>query len=122
MLSKEKKEINIIVGENIRLHRDKLGYSREKLAELIEVSPRFLYDAETGSTGISITTLKKLCEVLGISADRLLWKNTDNKIDISERLSHLPDEYMGVIDELIQKQLEIISLASKNDYNKKARN
>ena len=72
-----KKEINVIVGENIRFYRESFGYTREKLSELIDVSPRFLYDTEMGRVGVSITTLKKLCEVLGISADRLLWSREE---------------------------------------------
>ena len=113
-----KKEINVIVGENIRFYRESFGYTREKLSELIDVSPRFLYDTEMGRVGVSITTLKKLCEVLGISADRLLWKSEEKGVEISERLAHVPAEYGELIEELIQKQLEIIALASKEPGKK----
>lgn len=40
MRAKEKKEINVLVGEQIRLYRDKSGMSREQLAELMGVTPR----------------------------------------------------------------------------------
>lgn len=115
-----KKAINVLVGKNLRYYRDSNGYTREKLAELVGVSPKFLYDCESGSVGISISTLKKVCEVLGISADHLLWENTQ-EVNISERLSHVPPEYMDLIEDLIQKQLEIIALASKGPQ-KKTRN
>ena len=46
--AKDKKEINILVGENIRFYREQANLSREKLAELFEVSPRFLADLELG--------------------------------------------------------------------------
>lgn len=72
MRAKEKKEINVLVGEQIRLYRDKSGMSREQLAELMGVTPRFVADAELGFVGVSLTSLKKICEILGISADRLL--------------------------------------------------
>ena len=120
MRAKEKKEINILVGENIRYYRDKSGLTREKLSELVGVTPRFLADAELGFVGVSLTTLKKICEILGISADHLLWENTQ-EVNISERLSHVPPEYMDLIEDLIQKQLEIIALASKGPQ-KKTRN
>lgn len=115
MRPKEKKDINILVGENIRRYREKSGYSREKLAELIGITPRFLADAELGFVGVSLTTLKRICETLGISSDRLLWKQENKDISISERLSHVDPEFLDIIDELVQKQLEIIDLAKKGN-------
>ncbi len=109
MRAKEKKEINIIVGENIRKYREQCGYSREKLAELIGISPRFLADAETGFVGVSLTNIKKLCEILGVSADRLLWTN-DTPLSLDEKISHIDKKYLPYIEDLLQKQLEIIAL------------
>ena len=68
MRAKEKKEINVLIGEQIRLYRDKSGMSRERLAELMGVTPRFVADVELGFVGVSLTSLKKICEILGISA------------------------------------------------------
>ena len=121
MRSKEKKPINIEVGENIRLYREKAGYSRERFSELMGVSPRFIADVETGFTGVSLTTLKKLCEVLGVSADRLLWKQEPVPLDMDEQVSHLCPDYVSIIRELIQKQLEVIAIASKEQQPKKTR-
>ncbi len=118
MRAREKKEINIIVGENVRFYREQVKMSREKLSELVGVTPRFLADAELGFVGISLTNIKKICEVLGISADRLLWSREEKGVEISERLSHVPAEYGELIEELIQKQLEIIALASKEPGKK----
>ncbi len=116
-----KKEINVLVGKNIRFYRENRGYTREKLAELLSVSPKFLYDCEVGSVGISLSTLKKVCEILGVSADCLLWDNKNEKLDISERLKHIPSEYIEIIEKLIQNQLEIIAIATK-EPQKKTRN
>ena len=121
MRAKEKKSINVEVGENIRLHREKAGYSRERFSELMGVSPRFIADVETGFAGISLTTLKKLCEVLGVSADRLLWKQMPTALGMDEQVSHLSPEYVELIRELIQKQLEVIAIANKEDGQKKTR-
>ena len=120
MRAKEKKEINILVGENIRFYREKMGLTREKLAELVGITPRFLADTELGFVGVSLTNLKKICEVLGISSDRLLWSKQE-EVDISERLKHIPYEYIETIEKLIQNQLEIIAIATK-EPQKKTRN
>lgn len=113
MRAKEKKEINILIGENIRFYREQAGYSREQLSEFIGITPRFLADAELGFVGISITNLKKICEFLGISSDRLLWDNKTKEITLSERVSHIDKKYFGPMEKLIKNQLEIISLAEK---------
>lgn len=113
MRSKEKKQINIEIGENIKTYRERANYSREKFAELVGITPRFLADVETGFVGISITNLKKICEILGISADRLLWKK-ENCLKLDEKVSHIDEKYILVIEELIQKQLEIISIKEEN--------
>lgn len=118
MRAKEKKQINILVGDNIRFYREKIGMSRETLAELVGISPRFLADAELGFVGVSLTNIKKICEVLGISADRLLWEQTEGTIDLSERLSHIPPEYHHLIETLIQTQLELLALATREPQTK----
>ena len=108
MRAKEKKEINVLIGERIRLYRDKSGMSRERLAELMGVTPRFVADVELGFVGVSLTSLKKICEILGISADRLLWKKEDSAVSFSERLSHVDEQWIPLIENLLQKQLELI--------------
>lgn len=117
MRAKEKKEINVLVGEQIRLYRDKSGMSREQLAELMGVTPRFVADAELGFVGVSLTSLKKICEILGISADRLLWKKEDSAVSLAEKLSHVDEQWIPLIENLIQKQLELIAAVEKKHSN-----
>lgn len=113
-----KKDINITVGKNIRTYREHYGYTREKFAELLGVSAKFLYDCEVGSVGVSLSTLKRICEVLGISADRLLWEEKLEKVELSEQLSHIPPQYLGKVQELLLKQLEILALADQGAKKK----
>ena len=116
----EKKEINVIVGENIRKYREASGYNREYFAELLDISTRFLCDVETGYTGVSITTLRKICELLGISADRLLW-NMDTPLALDELVSHVEPKYHSTIRSLLRTQLELIAMAGKEDRPRKTR-
>ena len=114
MRAKEKKEINVLVGQNIRFYREKNGYTREQLSELIEVSTHFLYDVERGNAGISLTTLKKICEVLCVSADNILWKNID-KIDLNEHFYNIDPKYHQQLEKIIHSCLEIISISSEEE-------
>lgn len=109
-----KKELHVLMGEQIRFYREQSGLSRERMAELAGVTPRFLADAELGYVGISLSTLKRICEALGVSADRILWRDRQETISLAERLSHVDDSVLPLLEEMIQKQLEILALARQN--------
>lgn len=61
------------MGERIKKQRLLLGYSREKLAELADITPRYCYDLELGLKNMSVGTLCKLSESLHISTDYILF-------------------------------------------------
>ena len=47
----------VSVGRRIRRQREYLGYTREQLAELLDITPKFCSDIELGCKGMSIPTL-----------------------------------------------------------------
>ena len=63
-----------IMGLKIAYYRKKAGYTQEAFAEKIGRSLNFLAQVEGSSTtrGISLETLFKICEVLGIQPGMLL--------------------------------------------------
>ncbi len=61
-----------VLGVRIKNLRLNMKMTRENLAELLDVSTRFLADVEAGKVGISIATLIRVCHVLHTSADYLL--------------------------------------------------
>lgn len=61
------------VGIRILNPRDLLGYTREQLAENLEVSTKFCSDIKLSVKGISIQTLIKLTGLLHLSADYILF-------------------------------------------------
>ena len=52
------------MGARIRAQRERLGYTREQLAEKLDVSTKCSSDIELGIKGISIQTLAKLSDLL----------------------------------------------------------
>ncbi len=56
----------------IKKYRRKLGITQEKLAELLDISPRQLQRIENGSSETSLKTLKKLIKVLDISDEDIV--------------------------------------------------
>ena len=67
---------SILIGERIKKQRLLIGYSREKLAEMVDITPRFCYDLELGNKNMSVNTLLKLSTALNVSIDYLLFGST----------------------------------------------
>lgn len=61
------------MGMRIRERRELLGYTREALAEKLDVTPKFCNDIELGVRGMSLSTLCKMSDVLKMSTDFILF-------------------------------------------------
>lgn len=96
--------INKEMGLRIRKQRELLGYTREELAEKLDVSSKFCSDIEIGAKGMSIDTLCKLSKELLLSTDYILFGN--NTSDIDEEFSGLiaccPKDYAVYLKNIIR--------------------
>ena len=70
---RERKNINLEVGRNIQTAREQAGYTQDALSERMGITPNHLSAIERGVSGISLETLSRLCRLLGVSADRILF-------------------------------------------------
>ncbi len=86
------------MGERIKKQRLLNGFSREKLAELADITPRFCYDIELGSKNMSLHTLSKISEALHVSTDYLLF-GPSTKVELYSPI-------MGVIETCPPNKLE----------------
>ncbi len=103
-----KKEINIEIGNRVKVQRERAGLTQEKFAELLGMGTKSISSIERGVVGISLTTMQKICTVLSISADELLFDVTpENNVDaISSRLKRLSPKQFEIADEIISKLIE----------------
>lgn len=69
-------------GERILATRQTQGYTRETLAELANISPKFLYEIETGKKGFSALVLYNLCTALNVECDYILTGKPTAEYDI----------------------------------------
>ncbi len=109
---KDKKQINIDVGYRIKIYREQAGLTQEKFSELIDLETKTISVIECGNVGISLTTLKKICEVLGISADELLFETLpENNVDnINSKLKRLSSEQFKIIDDIIKNLIKLSNI------------
>lgn len=112
---REKKEINIQIGEQVKKAREQASLTQEQLAEQIEVSPQYVSDLERGVVGISIPTLKKLCSVLYVTSDQILFADRpENDVTaIANKCRMLPEEQFSILSDIINKFIEAINLGTK---------
>lgn len=94
----------------IRREREKKGYTREQFAELLEVSVSYLAELERGKTGISVKLLKRVCTVLGVSADYILFGNPPDGNKRLEQINKVKPKYLPLLDKLIAELLKLSSI------------
>ena len=97
--------------KRIRKAREDLGYTREKFAEKLDVSVSYLAELERGRTGISVKMLVKVCNVLGLSADYVLFGN-DRQEDARrlDAIHRIDEKYLPLLDRIIT---ELLALSDK---------
>ena len=110
---REKKEINIQIGEQIRLAREQAKMTQEQFAERIEVSPQYISDLERGVVGISIPTLKRACIALGTTSDQILFgvASENRYIAIEKRCANLSDEAFSALLDVVDTVASAIESA-----------
>lgn len=95
------------MGERIRARRESLGMSREELGGYLEVTAKFVSDVEYGEKGVSVKTLYKLKQVLGVSVDFLL--DGDDAPEFSEEKKRmLKENIIGSLSVCSVKQLGVM--------------
>ncbi len=96
----EKKPINIRVGANIQCLREERHYTQEGLSEKIGVTPNHLSAIERGVSGVSLELLEKLCGVLMVTSDRILFgpaADGTNEKEFLDLLKTISDEQEKIL-------------------------
>lgn len=92
----------------IRKAREDLGYTREKFAEKLDVSVSYLAELERGRTGISVKMLTKVCNVLGLSADYVLFgaERQEDALRL-DAIHRIDEKYLPLLDKMIAELLAL---------------
>jgi len=88
----------------IRKAREDAGYTREKFAELLDVSVSYMAEVERGRTGVSVKMLIRIC----LSADYVLFGAKRGGDDLrADRISHIDSRYLPLLDGVITELLAL---------------
>ena len=107
---KQKKRLNIEIGERIQICRNMAGLTQEELAERIDCSTQFISMLECGHTGASLETIIKLSEVLNASTEWFLrgLHIKPTVTTVAEKLSLLSPAQLETVDKLTDDLLSLI--------------
>lgn len=86
-------------GLRIRELRESKRFTREKLSEIAEISPKFLYEIETGQKGFSADTLYRIAKGLSVTSEYIL---------SGSKLNALTEEVKSVLGQFNQEQTETV--------------
>ena len=67
------REAKVDTGKRLKKLRESLGYTQEKMAEVLEVSVTLYKKMEKGSYNISVKTLRRLKEKFNVSIDYIMF-------------------------------------------------
>lgn len=108
------------IGIRIRTARENLKLSREKFAEILELSPFYIGQIERGDRKMSVATLDKIATALHQSVDYLLYGKDIHgcKIDIDTDFSIFESanaDYCSSLDRDLYELLLMLSKCSRKE-------
>ena len=89
--------IKNLLGKKVKRLRKLRGYTQEKFAEMIDITPRNLNRIESGENFVTSETLDKILNTLNVSADILF------SFDHLREEKEIIAEIYGYIDKIKQK-------------------
>ena len=113
---RDKKAINIQIGNEIRIARERAGLTQEQFGEIVSLGTKNVSDIERGVAGITVSTLKRICKKLSISSDLLLFgdQGKNNVAYIADRLERLPPEQFAAVEGFLN---QVFALFARLDSN-----
>lgn len=110
------------IGGRIRLERERLDLTREKFAEMVELSPFYIGQIERGDRRMSLESLAKFANTFHVSIDYLLYgsdlHNENIELEkISTVLEAMDNSYDTVLENDLEELLIILSRCSKKEIS-----
>ena len=98
----DKKELNIAIGQRIRVLREAQGKTRDKLSEEADISPHFLFEIETGKKSMTANTIVNIARALHVTTDFILLGEATPMAKIVNNLEGLMPENLNLAEQFIE--------------------
>ena len=122
-MKKEEKDCRLILSQNIKRFRNRLGLSQLQFALELGISTTFLSDIETGKKWISANTLTQLAKALKVEVYELFKPEQNIKDDttsaIAKYLENVDDAFIKSIEEAVRPAIKRSLVKMRKYYIKK---
>ena len=99
----------IEMGRRFREARERLNWSREVLAERADLSVSFIADLELGNTGTRLENFIRLCRLLDLNADYVLFGAPGDAVQrIMDLLRDRDEETVRVVERTVEALLRAL--------------
>ena len=121
---KEKKPINVEIGQNVKRVREQAGLTQERFAELLGLGEKHISAIECGAVGLSLAALRRMCALLSVPADLILFGPADEGAGegraaalqwTTQRLSRLPEPQFRAAKDILDRLLEALAMPQVPD-------
>jgi len=112
---------NMAIGARIRQVREERGYTREKLAELADISADFIWEVEAGRKSMKVQNLGKIASALCVPTDYLVYGTSPYKENarLNSIISGMPKDIQKQAEKLLLLFLETFRVHNQNQTDKK---
>ena len=112
---KEKKQLNVEIGARIKSAREKAGLTQDSFSELIGMGAKSVSALERGTVGVSLASLQRICQVLSVSSDEILFESDKQGNDVqalTARLARLSPKQFEITKGILNKLFEAFSISA----------
>lgn len=105
-----------LLGEKVKRLRKMRGFTQEKFAEIIDITPRNLNRIESGENFVTSETLDKILSTLNVSADILFsYEHLKNKKEITAEMYKFIDKIKSNTKQL-EKAYRILRIIAEDEF------
>ena len=107
-------------GQYVREHRERKGYTQQKLAELLKVTPESISYIERGENYPSVDNMFELAHILDMSLDEFIfsYKKFDTTLsfeELNECLRNLSHDNQIVLLSVIRAVAQTLTLQNESE-------
>ena len=107
-------------GQYVREHRERKGYTQQKLAELLKVTPKSISYIERGENYPSVDNMFELAHILDMSLDEFIfsYKKFDTTLsfeELNECLRNLSHDNQIILLSVIRAVAQTLTLQNESE-------
>lgn len=108
------------IGLRVKIARIRKGLTQEKVCELAELSSSHVSNIETGNTKVSLQTLIRIANAIGVSVDEFLCDEVKKSKhvfveEIDRLLQDTTDEEIKIMTDVLKSLKHSLRIRLKND-------